>query len=210
MSWKTLACSSVQAAWLATCATEATRFQKASKRPLAVLQQKVLHEILQKSHKSLFGRKHKLEADDTINDYQQKVPPSEYEDYAKYIDLIARGENDILTGERVLMFELTSGSTSATKLIPYTESLQSSFNRALHPWLIDLYLNNPGLWGGPAYWVITPRAESGRTTSGGIKIGFAADSEYFGKFGRHLVELLMAVPASAATIKDISQWKFET
>ncbi|MFZ5952226.1 MAG: GH3 family domain-containing protein [Candidatus Rifleibacteriota bacterium] len=210
MFLKKLACCSVQAAWLASCATEAARFHKASARPLAVLQQRVLQEILQKSQNSLFGRRHRFMSDDRIQDFQMKISPTEYEGYAEYIDLIAQGKTDILTSDRVKMFELTSGSTFATKMIPYTEGLQNSFNRALHPWLIDLYFNNPGLWGGPAYWVITPKAESGKTTSGGIKIGFAADSEYFGKYGKHLVELLMAVPASAATIKEISQWKFET
>lgn len=34
------------------------------------------------------------------------------------------GEEYILTHEKVKMFELTSGSTSASKLIPYTNSLK--------------------------------------------------------------------------------------
>ncbi len=202
--------SAIQAAWLSSCLLESTRFFKAARRPLAVVQNQTLKEILCRSQNSVFGKEHGFSEIERATDFQKRVPISTYEDYQPYIERIARGEPRILTDEPVKMFEITSGSSSASKLIPYTEGLQSSFNRALHPWLVDLYLNFPGLWGGSAYWVVTPKTHLGQTTEGGIKIGFAADSEYFGSWSRRLVDLLMAVPAEVSGISEISAWKYQT
>lgn len=200
----------IQAAWLATCLTESLRFFKAAQRPLAFVQTNTLHEILSRSQNSLFGKKHGFSGIRNISDFQKQVPISSYENYQEYIQRIARGENRILTDEPVGMFEITSGSSSASKLIPYTEALQMSFNRALHPWLIDIYRSFPRLWGGTAYWVVTPKAHLGTTTEGGIKIGFADDSEYFGRWSRKFVEMLMAAPVELAKIAEISEWKYQT
>lgn len=203
-------CGIVQAAWLGSCFAESIRFKKAARTPVAKTQARVLAEIIKNAKNSLFAAKHDFSRIKSVDDFCRQVPLSDYEDYQPLIEKIAAGQTGILTDEPVSMFELTSGSTSATKMIPYTESLQQAFNRALHPWLLDLYTNFAGLWGGPSYWVITPKASSEKTTSGGIKIGFAADSEYFGSWGKHLVDLLMAVPAEVGRIKEINEWKHAT
>ena len=210
MPAKTLSCTAIQAAWLTSCLPEALRFFRAARQPLARTQANTLANILRKSENSIFGQKHGFSGINSSKAFQNHIPISSYEDFKCYIDLIAEGKKAVLSEEQVLMFELTSGSTSATKMIPYTAELQKSFNRAIHPWLLDLYLNFKGLWGGPAYWVVTPKFNSGQTTSGGIKIGFAADSEYFGNIGRHLVNLLMAVPDEVGQIKDLAAWKRAT
>lgn len=202
--------AAIQAAWLGSCIAASRDFHRAAKLPLALTQSQVLGEILGISINSDFGRRNGLAKVRTPADLQNCLPIREYEDFRPEIEKIASGEANVLTSEPVKLFELTSGSDSASKFIPYTSSLQESFNRALHPWLIDLYRNNKGLWGGPAYWVITPKVSAVTETSGGIKVGFAADSEYFGSWGKALVELLMAVPAEIAKIRDIGEWKYQT
>lgn len=202
--------SGIQAAWLGSCMAEAHRFHWSCKRPLKLVQAQVLNQILANSENSLFAQDHGLARHSSVADLQKNVPLRNYDDFQGYIEKIAAGQTNVLSNEPVRMFELTSGSSSASKLIPYTSSLQKSFNRALHPWLIDLYQNFSQLWGGPAYWVITPKTASGKTKTAGIKIGFAADSEYFGAWSKFLVELLMAVPAEVGKIKDIATWKYET
>lgn len=210
MSGREALCGLIQCGWLAGCIPEALRFARVSRQPLQITQQRLLRQILQENAKTVFGQRHRFAKILAVSDFQQQVALSGYDDYLELIERISDGEKEVLTADEVLMFELTSGSTAATKLIPYTLSLQQAFNRALHPWLIDLYLHHTGIWGGPSYWVITPKFQAGRKTRGGIKIGFAADSEYFGSWGKHLVDLLMAVPQEVAAIKDIAAWKRAT
>ena len=42
------------------------------------------------------------------------------------------------------------------KLIPYPRGLQRELNRAVGPWIVDLYRRHPSLVAGPAYWSISP------------------------------------------------------
>lgn len=203
-------CSLVQSLWLATCIPEAIKFKKAAQRSVEVTQRKVLKEILTCTSNTSFAQKYKFDQIQGIASFQQAVPISNYDDLKEWIDSIADGEERVLTDDPVSMFELTSGSTAATKLIPYTPMLQQAFNRALHPWLLDLYSHTPGIWGGASYWVITPKTGSGKKTKGGIPVGFAADSEYFGRWGKYLVDTLMAVKAEVSGITDIDCWKYVT
>lgn len=202
--------SLLQSVWLASCLPEAVKFTKSADRSLQNTQSKILKEILACSSETAIALKYKFARIKNAKDFQQALPISEYDDLKEWINRIADGEERVLTNGPVSMFELTSGSTAATKLIPYNDMLQKSFNRALHPWLIDIYKNFKAAWGGPSYWVITPKADSGRKTKGGIPIGFAADSEYFGSWAKHLIDIFMAVPAEVGTIKDMESWKYVT
>ena len=64
----------------------------------------------------------------------------------------------MLTADRVKLFQPTSGSSSATKLIPWTATLGREFRRGISPWLAALYRRKPALLGGTAYWSISPPA----------------------------------------------------
>ena len=114
-------------------------------------------------------------------------------------------QRSVLTAEPVQMFELSSGSTTASKLVPYTKSLKSEFQRGIAPWIYNLYTNIPDLQGGPAYWSITPLTDGKRFTTAGIPIGFESDSEYLGFLGKWLVDSVMAVPN---VVKNISERGF--
>ena len=48
----------------------------------------------------------------TVRDYQTRVPLSDYDDYRAGVARIAEGETQVLTCERVRLFEPTSGSSS--------------------------------------------------------------------------------------------------
>ena len=95
-------------------------------------------------------------------------------------------------------------------MIPYTAGLQRAFNRALHPWLFDLFSHFGSLWGGPAYWVVSPRSAEKRVTTGGVPIGFAADSDYFGAWAKPLITLVTVVPEEAAGLSNPAVWKYVT
>jgi hypothetical protein len=137
------------------------------------------------------------------------LPLTTYEDYLPYIERIANGEKNILTAEPVQLFELSSGSTSASKMIPYTRTLKAEFGRCLSSWITDLYTSHPALITGPAYWSISPLTEGRRRTPAGIPIGFEDDSEYLGPFGAW-IESALAVPNSVKHIRDVSAFQYVT
>lgn len=207
MARHNLLCALAQAIWMGTCLEQACHFKKAARSDLRAVQSNVLKEIIQKTGNTEFARQHGFKKIRSISDFQQAVPVNEYDDLEPYIMRIAAGYPSVLTEDAILMFEETSGTTAGSRLIPYTVSLQNSFNRALHPWLFNLHCNLPGLWGGPAYWVVTPKV-CNRLTEGGIKIGFAADSDYFGSWAKPLIKALTVIDESAAVGADIDVWRY--
>jgi len=174
-----------------------------------VQEEKLLH-ILQTNRTTVFGEKHTFAGLDTIDAYRAAVPLSTYEDYAEYLDGIRDGGKKQLTAEDVLLLELTSGSASASKMIPYTASLQKDFQQGLRPWLYDLYAHTKGLKSGKSYWSVTPVMTEMKWTSGGIPIGFEEDAQYFGKWEAFLMRFVFAADPAAAHTKTMEDFYFRT
>jgi len=101
-------------AWLASCTPEYLRFRRALSR-VRTEQERVLHGVLRKNQASAFGRRHGFSAICTVRDYQSRVPLSDYNDYRARVARIAEGETQVLTCERVRLFEPTSGSSPFNK-----------------------------------------------------------------------------------------------
>lgn len=166
-------------------------------------QEKVLADLLQKNASSHFGKTHSLHPHMSARQFQQCVPISTYEELRPLVERAAEGEPNVLTCEPVLMFETSSGSTSAAKLIPYTRSLRAEFQEAIRAWMYDLYASHPAMAGGRHYWSITPLHREQRKTSGGIPIGFDDDAEYLGRLEQWLSSKLFAVPSSVGKLPDM-------
>lgn len=193
----------------ASCLPGAIRWRLAT-RNVARAQERVLREILRKNAGSAFGREHGFSAVRSVCDYQERVPVRGYAEFEPYIERAAGGEASVLTAEPVQRFALSSGSTSASKRIPYTASLLRGFRRGLSPWIAGLFLQYPSLLSGNAYWQVTPAGVAAGTTTGGIPIGFGEDSEYFGKWSGALVRATLAVPEQVARIADVDEFRHET
>ncbi len=174
------------------------------------MQERVLRRVLARNAATAFGRAHGFAALRSVADFQRAVPVGDYEAHRPWIERAAAGEPAVLTADPVRLFERSSGTASASKLIPYTAGLQEAFNRALHPWVTDVWARNPGVWGGPAYWVITPLSNPAERTSGGLPVGFAADAAYFGGFAARLIGRLMAVPEELRLAPDLASFRYLT
>jgi len=205
-----LATGLVQGVWMGTCLGGAMEFRRAANSNLARVQNRVLLELLQNASQTDFGRQHDFATIGNADEFCARVKVHDYDDLKPYIDLIAAGKGCVLTGDPVRMFEETSGTSGPNRLIPYTAGLQRAFNWALHPWLFDLFSHFGSLWGGPAYWVVSPRSAEKRTTAGGVPIGFAADSDYFGAWAKPLIGLVTVVPEEAAGLSNPALWKYVT
>jgi hypothetical protein len=170
----------------------------------------VLHNILEKNARSQLGRVHGFATIKSPAKFQQRVPLASYEEFSEQIERIAEGEHAVLTDEPVILFEPTSGSSGAVKLIPYTIGLRAQFQRGIDGWLGDLLDAYPAVRQGRAYWSITPALGIQRRSSGGIPIGFNDDTAYLGRLERHAIKRLLAVPAELAKTKDLEQFRYQT
>ncbi len=158
-----------------------------------------------------FGEEHRFDQIKQAVDYRRQVPIRYYDGFSPYIERVLAGEKRVLTHDDVILFELSSGSAAASKMIPYTQSLKTEFNRGIDPWIFDMYWNRKPLFFGTAYWSITPLAEKEKKiTSGGIPVGFEEDTQYFGKIGKWLVDRLMAVPSEVKQMESIVNFRYVT
>ena len=197
-----MASAAVHHAWLLTMRPAARAFARAWRDP-GMTQRGLLARLVERNRDSVFGVEHEFATIRSVDDFRAAVPVRIYDDLLPWIDRAQRGERRVLTSEPVVMFERTSGSSGAAKLIPYTSSLRTEFERALAPWLCDLYDHDAALRRGPAYWSVTPIARAKTHTDGGIPIGFDDDTEYFGRISAWFARRLLAVPREVARAADI-------
>lgn len=84
--------------------------------------QKVLLEILERNKSTDYGRHYQFASLHTAEGYQSRVPLSDYETYAPFVELQTKvGESCISTAEPVPYYLLTSGTTGEQRLIPATQ-----------------------------------------------------------------------------------------
>jgi hypothetical protein len=196
------------ALWLASGVADRARFRWALAHP-AQAQAARLRRILSANQQSEIGRQYDFATITGAGDFQRRLPLAGYEDFAAAITRMAAGEQGVLTSAPVKLFEPSSGSTSAAKLIPYSNALQREFQAGLSAWIGNLYSNLPTLRGGPAYWSVTPLISGQQSTPGGIAIGFEEDSAYLGPLGR-LVEAALAVPSRVKAVGTMAAFRYVT
>lgn len=174
------------------------------------VQEKYLTKLLDKNKNTVYGKKCNFENIKNYEDFVKNVPLTVYEDYEPYIEAMANGEKNILTSQKLKLFELTSGSSGGKKMIPYTKSLSHEFLRGIKPWLYDIGKSIRKSSYGKSYWSITPVTEGKSFTKGGISVGFEEDSEYFGAIARTVMNKLFAVDSSVKFSEDMQDFYFKT
>lgn len=195
--------------WQASCLPAWLQFRWAL-GDVERVQRRILKNYLAANKDTEYGRRFDFASIRSVDAYQARVPITAYEDYAGYMKAISQGKTDVLTAAPVTMFEVSSGSTAPSKLIPYTAPLRDEFQRAIAAWITDLFRHLPRLKDGPAYWSITPLTEGRRATAGGIPIGFEEDSAYLGRWAKSLVDSVMAVPNAVKNTRDMETFRYIT
>jgi hypothetical protein len=208
MSSRSFIRQQINRAWIASCSREHTRFTVAIGR-VAATQSHYLLDLLGRNAETQFGRKHGFTTIRSVTEFQARVPVTNYEALTESIEEIARGEQGVLTEDRVKQFQPTSGSSSATKLIPWTATLGREFRRGISPWLVALYRRKPALLRGTAYWSISPPGTAVQTR-GRLPVGFDHDAKYLGFIGKSLFPLVSAAPPELARCSDMHEFKTKT
>ena len=165
-------------------------------------------DCLGRNRDSEFGQQYGLSDVQSVADYQNRVPLGDYESLSPWIQRMLKGETDVLFSGDTLAFELTSGSTAAQKLIPYSQESLHDFRRALWPWLAGLP-DQFSIHSGKAYWAISPATRQTDQTASGIPIGLA-DSAYLGAELTAFFIQVSAVPFWVGTLEDFGEWQLAT
>ncbi len=84
-------------------------------------QEKLLLSLTKTAEKTLFGREHRFEEIQSVEDFQKRVPIADYEDLKPYIERVKKGQRNILWTETPEYFAKTSGTTSGSKYIPISK-----------------------------------------------------------------------------------------
>lgn len=196
------------AAWHLASLPGARQFASAA-RDVKRAQRDLLLRVVNANRDTEFGRAHDFASIRDARDFAARVPLATHDDFAARIQRIARGEQNVLTKDRVTHLIPTSGTTTGAKLIPYTRELLADFNRAIAPWIVSLFSEDRALRGA-AYWSVTPLLDAPRISPGGIPIGFTADDDYLPPLRRRLARAVQAVPQTVAHLADIDAFRDET
>ena len=95
------------------------------------IQNNILLDLINKSRNTKFGLQHDFKLIKNYKDFKKKVPTRDYEQFKNYIDLIKKGEKDILWPGKPIYFAKTSGTTSGIKYIPVSqESIKNQVKSA--------------------------------------------------------------------------------
>lgn len=203
---KTMAANAL---WWASCMRGALAFARAMEN-VAGAQAALLWALLARNAETEWGRRYGFAGIRSIREFQATVPLTTYEDYSEAIERIGAGKAGVLTRDPVRLLELTSGSTAPTKLLPYTDALKQEFQRAISPWIADLYKHHPALLRGTSYWSVSPIVQQQTRTAGGIPIGFEEDSEYLGRVQGALLRSLLAVPPLVRQVAEMETFRYVT
>ena len=185
-----------------------------SKSKIRKTQVKILLEILKTNKNTEYLKIFETESQilnaenekELIEKFQNKIPIVNYEDIKEFVEREKSGESNVLLSDKIKLFELTSGSTSDVKYIPYTENFLKSYMNGVFSWLYDLYQNNKNLFLGSFYWSVSPILKREAVTSGGIRVGIEDDTSYFDKVSAFFLNKLFTVPKEIKNIQNMEDF----
>src|SRR5436309_2633409 len=99
-----------------------------------------------------------------------ELPVVSYDDLLPWLERVWDGETDVLFAGRPVAYERTSGSSGASKLIPYSAEGLQDIQRAIAPWVARHTIT------GSVYMSISPASRPPEFV-GGVPVGLP-DSAY--------------------------------
>ena len=185
-----------------------------SKSKIRETQVKILLEILKTNKNTEYLKNFETESQilnaenekELIEKFQNKIPIVNYEDIKEFVEREKSGESNVLLSDKIKLFELTSGSTSDVKYIPYTEKFLKNYMNGVFSWIYNLYQNNKRLFLGSSYWSVSPILKREAVTSGGIRVGIEDDTSYFDKVSAFFLNKLFTVPKEIKNIQNMEDF----
>ncbi len=111
-------------------------------------QHNVLKRLIALNRDSDFGIKHDFAGIQNVADFRRRLPIADYEYFRPYVERLKLGDASALLGpeNRLLMFTLTSGTTSGAKYIPITSQFMDDYRLGWRLWGICAYDDHRSLY----------------------------------------------------------------
>ena len=185
-----------------------------SKSKIRETQEKILLETLKTNKNTEYLKIFETESQilnaenekELIEKFQNKIPIVNYEDIKEFVEREKSGESNVLLSDKIKLFELTSGSTSDVKYIPYTKKFLKSYMNGVFSWIYNLYQNNKRLFLGSSYWSVSPILKREAVTNGGIRVGIEDDTSYFDKISAFFLNKLFTVPKEIKNTQNMEDF----
>ena len=122
-------------------------------------QQQTLASILLRNRDTEFGRKYRLGALRTPDEFRASVPIHEYEQLRPYIDEQLETGRGAINPTVATMYAQTSGTTGRAKFIPFCVDTMAAFRRTQSISTFIQYANVPGIFKGKLLAIVSPLIE---------------------------------------------------
>lgn len=83
-----------------------------------VIQQRVLRKIIKRNKNTEFGKKIGLGTVKSVEDFQNNMPMTDYNDYADYVERMQNGEKNLIIKRKPVRYCSSSGSVGKPKIMP--------------------------------------------------------------------------------------------
>ncbi|MBL7070628.1 MAG: GH3 auxin-responsive promoter family protein [Candidatus Omnitrophica bacterium] len=176
---------------------KAKAFERATEAPYDS-QLKFLLELVVRNKNTTYGREHGFVNIRSVEDYRASVPVNDYESLRPNIERSTRGEPNVLTADKPILFGVTSGTTGSPKHIPVTSYSRRKKKDVMDVWTYYIMKDHPGLLNGKILAIVSPEKE-GYTIS---KIPFGAESGHAYRNMPEIVKNLYALPYEVFEIKE--------
>ncbi len=174
-------------------------FQESTKDCRAT-QRRVLRELLSLNSDSRFSQRNGITNLADPIDFRRRIPVTTYDFFGNDIDCLKRGDCQALLGtnNRLLMFALSSGTTSDSKFIPVTQKFLDDYRRGWQIWAIQVHGEFPVL---ARQRIVQLSSDHERyRTDGGIPCGNI--SGLAASVQRKAIRVLYTLPPIIAKIDD--------
>ena len=177
-------------------------FLQLAKQSCRETQTAVRNSLLRLNVDSRFSIERKLVPDLTIAEFRSQIGIGDYETVRPYIEEMQSGNHRALLGQdnELLMYALTSGTTSQPKLIPVTRAYLKAYRRGWQHWGISMYADHAPLKN--LKMVQLTSSHDQRRTSDGIPCGNI--SGLVTSMQNRIVQKMYVVPPEAAQLNDAS------
>ena len=188
--------------WLLSQKGENKEWRKGINNPEKIQLSKLFYYTRTNSNTS-FGIQHEFKSIVSYSDYVNKVPIIEDRTVLnEWITQIVEGSENVLTADKVIGFEETSGTSGSPQLIPYTATLKKEFSVAVATWMNELNSVLPSTFNGRCYWSLSPATRQVKRTASGLQIGLDNDMEYFRWPASTLLKQILALPPATSKITE--------
>ena len=145
--------------------------ENATRDPQAA-QARLLERILARNRDTEFGRRHSFASLRNGKDYSAAVPVSTFDDLTADVARTIAGEENILTADRPMLYNITSGTTGQPKLIPVTRKGRDRIAVSTLLWFRYALNDHPAFLDGDALFITGAAVE--KRTALGLPCGSAS------------------------------------